>query len=91
MTTVAMNHSSHEQRKHEKVYLHPLPVRLWHWLNALGFVLLILTGAQIRYVDIFSLMTFEDAVRLHNWVGSAVIANWFLWFVYYLFSERVTN
>ena len=48
MTTVAMNHSSHEQRQHEKVYLHPLPVRLWHWLNALGFVLLILTGAQIR-------------------------------------------
>ena len=91
MTTVAMNHSSHEQRQHEKVYLHPLPVRLWHWLNALGFVLLILTGAQIRYVDVFSLMTFEAAVRLHNWVGFAVIANWFLWFVFYLFSERVTN
>jgi len=86
-----MNHSSHNQRQHEKVYLHPLPVRLWHWLNALGFVLLILTGVQIRYVDLFSLMTFEAAVKLHNWVGFAVIANWFLWFVYYLFSERVTN
>ena len=90
MTTAAMNHS-HEQRQHEKIYLHPLPVRLWHWLNALGFMLLILTGAQIRYVDLFSLMSFEAAVNLHNWVGFAVIANWFLWFVYYLFSERVTN
>ena len=91
MTTAAMNHSSHKQRQHEKVYLHPLPVRLWHWLNALGFVLLILTGVQIRYVDLFGFMSFEAAVKLHNWVGFAVIANWFVWFVYYLFSERVTN
>ena len=66
-------------------------MRLWHWLNALGFVLLILTGVQIRYVDLFGFMTFEAAVKLHNWVGFAVIANWFLWFVYYLFSERVTS
>jgi Ni/Fe-hydrogenase b-type cytochrome subunit len=90
MTTTAMNYH-HQHNAHEKVYLHPLPVRLWHWLNALGFVLLILTGMQIRYVDLFSLMSFETAVRVHNWVGFAVIANWFLWFVYYLFSERVTN
>ena len=90
MTTTTMNYSR-EQRKNGKVYLHPLPVRLWHWLNALGFTLLILTGFQIRYVDLFSLMSFETAVKMHNWVGFAVIANWFLWFVYYLFSERVTN
>jgi Ni,Fe-hydrogenase I cytochrome b subunit len=35
-------HSSRAQV--EKIYLHPLPVRIWHWVNALGFVLLILTG-----------------------------------------------
>jgi Ni/Fe-hydrogenase b-type cytochrome subunit len=90
MITAAMNHS-HNRRKQEKIYLHPLPVRLWHWLNALGFVLLIVTGLQIRYMDLLGLMSFETAVRLHNWVGFVVIANWFLWFVYYLFSERVTN
>ena len=33
-----------------KIYVHPLPVRIWHWTNALGFVALILTGVQIRYV-----------------------------------------
>ena len=26
----------------KRVYVHPLPVRLWHWTNAIGFVLLIL-------------------------------------------------
>ena len=34
----------------QRIYVHPLPVRIWHWINALGFVLLILTGVQIRYV-----------------------------------------
>lgn len=90
MTTTAMKHE-HHQHQRRRVYLHPLPVRLWHWANALGFVLLIVTGLQIRYVDLFSLMSFETAVKLHNWVGFAVIANWFLWFIYYLFSERATN
>ena len=30
-----------------KTYLHPLPVRIWHWVNAAGFVLLILTGLRL--------------------------------------------
>ena len=79
------------QAPREETYINPLPVRIWHWINALGFVLLILTGFQIRYVDIFNLMTFEAAVKLHNWVGFTVIANYFLWLGYYLFSDRITN
>jgi thiosulfate reductase cytochrome b subunit len=70
-------------------YINPLPVRIWHWLNALGFVLLILTGVQLRYTDLFQLMTFESAVRLHNWVGFTVITNYFIWLGYYLFSDRI--
>ena len=34
----------------QRLYVNPLPVRIWHWTNAIGFVLLILTGLQIRYV-----------------------------------------
>jgi len=74
-----------------RVYLHPLPVRIWHWLNALGFVLLILTGVQIRYADLFSLMSFETAVKLHNWIGFVLIFNYFVWLGYYLMSDKVTN
>jgi len=35
----------------KKIYLHALPVRVWHWVNALSFFVLIGTGAQIRYRD----------------------------------------
>ncbi len=91
MTTSHIKPGTHIPRQHERVYLHPLPVRIWHWLNAVGFLILILTGFQLRYADLISLMSFETAVHVHNWVGFAVIANWFLWFIYYLTSDRITN
>jgi thiosulfate reductase cytochrome b subunit len=91
MATIQTTHFQHEQQQEEKTYLHPLPVRVWHWLNALGFVLLVLTGFQLRYVDLFSVMSFESAVTMHNWVGFGVIANWFLWFFYYITSDKITN
>jgi len=76
---------------HRGTYLHPLPVRIWHWLNALSFVLLILTGLQLRYADLFGIMSFEAAINLHNTVGFVVIANYFLWLGYYLFSDRIKS
>ena len=79
------------QTHHDEAYLHPLPIRIWHWINALGFVLLILTGIQLRYADLFSVLTFESAVKLHNWIGFVVIANYFLWLGYNLSSDRVSN
>ena len=71
-----------------KVYVHPLPVRIWHWANAVLFLLLVATGVQIRYLDLFDYMAFGTAVQLHNWVGFALIANFFVWLLFYLFSER---
>ena len=75
----------------DHLYINPLPVRIWHWINALGFVLLVLTGAQLRYFDLFQLMPFEAAAKLHNWVGFAVIGNYFIWLGYYLFSDKISN
>ena len=71
-----------------KVYVNPLPVRVWHWANALMFIVLIVTGVQIRYLDLFSLMSFRTAVVVHNWVAFALIANFFIWLLFYLFSDR---
>jgi len=72
-----------------KLYVNPLPVRIWHWTNAIGFVLLIATGLQIRYLDLIKVMSFETAIVIHNWVGFVLIANFFVWFVFYLFSDKI--
>ena len=74
----------------KKLYIHPLPVRIWHWLNALGFLLLIATGVQIRYLDIFQVLSFRTAVVAHNYIGFALIANYFLWLGFYVFTDKIT-
>jgi thiosulfate reductase cytochrome b subunit len=73
----------------QKIYVHPLPVRIWHWINACGFVAMLITGVQIRYVGQIDLMPFRDAIILHNWVGFVLIGNFFIWFLFYLFSDKI--
>lgn len=73
----------------KKIYLHPLPVRIWHWINAVSFIVLIVTGLQIRYRDILGLTKFETAVDIHNFFGFILIANFFLWLVYYVFTGKI--
>lgn len=70
----------------EYIYLTPMPVRIWHWLNALGIVTLCFTGLQIRfpeYVNIFG--AYKAAIRLHNTAGITVSISYILWIFYYLF------
>lgn len=73
----------------KKIYLHPLPVRIWHWINALSFLTLIATGVQIRYREAINLMSFKSAVDIHNIFGFVLIGNFALWAAYYLFSGKL--
>lgn len=75
-----------DQKK--KTYLHPLPIRIWHWLNAFLFIALIVTGLALRYGV---LIGFELAFHVHAWVGVAAVINWLLWFLYYMFTPHGKN
>lgn len=73
----------------EHIYLTPMPIRIWHWLNAFGIVTLCMTGLQIRfpdYVNIFG--TYKAAIRLHNTAGVVVSISYTLWLIYYLFIAK---
>jgi thiosulfate reductase cytochrome b subunit len=74
-----------------RMYLHPLPLRLWHWTNALGMVILALTGLQIRYVGTIDVLSFHTAVVIHNYTGFVVIANFFVWLLFHLFTDQARN
>jgi thiosulfate reductase cytochrome b subunit len=53
-----------------KIYLYPLWLRSWHWINALLFVLLILSGISLHYADNQALlMPFKTAIAVHNSAG----------------------
>ena len=72
-----------------RIYVHSLPVRIWHWINAAACVMMVLTGIQIRYVGLVNVVPFRIAVTVHNWIAFILIANFFVWFFFYLFSDKI--
>lgn len=72
-----------------RIYVHPVPVRLWHWINAVGFIVLIATGLQIRY-GALSAMPFKTVVEVHNAIGFVLIADYCVWLAFYLLSDKIT-
>lgn len=73
----------------ERIYLHPLVVRLWHWLNAACFIVLIITGIQIRYRELPALTEFKTSVAIHNFFGFLLLAAYAVWLLYYLLSGNI--
>ena len=50
-----------------KIYLYPVWIRLWHAVNALMFLLLILTGISLHFSSVdHALIRFDIAVAVHN-------------------------
>jgi len=72
-----------------RVYLQPTPVRIWHWLNALGIVTLGISGAQIRFPEHLNIFgSYKSAIMLHNTAGLLVAISFSLWFFYYTCISR---
>ncbi len=75
--------------KNKMIYIHHAPIRVWHWVNAVAFICLLLTGVQIRFAEQLDLFSLEEAIHLHNYVGFMVISNYFLWLFYSLASGQI--
>jgi len=73
----------------KKIYIHPAPVRVWHWLNAFFCIVLIVTGLQLRFDEIFTFLKLEDAVKLHNYAGFGLIINYGLWVAFYFGTGKI--
>ncbi len=69
--------------------MHPLPIRIWHWVNAFAFIILILTGAQIKLGNTINFFSFQTAVTIHSWLGWVLVFNYFIWVVYYLVTGNI--
>ena len=72
----------------KRVYLHPLPLRIWHWLNALIVIFLIATGVQFRLPGIAALLPHNPLLAWHKWAGIAMTASWIFWVVYGLATRH---
>jgi thiosulfate reductase cytochrome b subunit len=58
------------------LYLYPGWVRAWHWLNALLFLVLMVTGASMHFSGISWLLPFPVARLVHNVAGILITLAW---------------
>jgi thiosulfate reductase cytochrome b subunit len=60
-----------------KIYLYPVWIRIWHVINALMFLLLILTGISLHFSNAdHSLIRFDISVGIHNVAAIIVTFNY---------------
>ncbi|TVQ87662.1 MAG: cytochrome B [Chromatiaceae bacterium] len=64
-----------------QLYLYPLWLRLWHWLNAALFLVLIATGVSLHYAGPGWLIPFSSAVPVHNTAGILLTLSWLLFVI----------
>lgn len=73
----------------KKLYLYPVWLRIWHWLNASFFIVLIITGLSMYYADETKILLRFDLSRLlHNIAGVSVT---FLFLFYVIFNISSKN
>lgn len=66
----------------EKIYLYPLWTRVWHWINAVLFIVLIITGLSMEYSNPEApFIPFKFSVSWHNVCGILLIANYIVFVI----------
>jgi thiosulfate reductase cytochrome b subunit len=63
------------------MYLYPKWIRIWHLVNALMFLILIVTGLSMQYTDKENasyVVGFAKAVRWHNFAAIVLVLNYIL-------------
>lgn len=73
-----------------KIYLYPLWLRIWHLLNALLMLLLILSGISLHFSATSNfLFPFETGVLLHNISGILLTLNYIFYFIMNIVSGNI--
>ncbi len=72
----------------KNIYFYPIWLRIWHAFNAIGIILLIITGISMQSNMGSSFISFNVAVNLHNIAGIVVTLSYFLFFIGNLITKN---
>jgi formate dehydrogenase gamma subunit len=75
----------------KRIHLHPLPLRIWHWANALMVILLLITGIELRLPGVAALPVNSPALLAHRYTGWAMTISCLFWFVYSVMSGNLSR
>lgn len=66
----------------QKIYFYPVWLRIWHGFNALGILVLIITGISMQSsVEASQIISFNWIINLHNIAGIMVTLSYFVYFI----------
>ncbi len=72
----------------ERLYLYPLWLRIWHGINALCIIALIVSGISLHYSGrSFLLLDFQSAISVHNFSGFLLSVSYLV----FLFGNILSN
>lgn len=72
----------------KKIYLYPKWIRLWHAINAISFILLLLTGISLHYASPEGgVIPFGISVSIHNAMAIILTIN----YGYYIFGNMFSG
>lgn len=73
----------------DKLYLYPVWVRLWHGINALLCIILILTGLSMQYSDPqYPIIRFDYAVAIHDISGILITLSYIIFLLGNIFTPN---
>lgn len=73
----------------DKLYLYPIWVRSWHWLNAILCLILIITGLSMQYSDPeYPIIRFDYAVAIHDTAGIVLTISYLFFLLGNIFTSN---
>ena len=85
----ALRRQPPSQPQLRELYMYTVYERLWHWLQTIAILLLIVTGLIIHKPDKFGAFSFAYMVQIHNILAAILVINAFLSLFYHLASGEI--
>lgn len=74
--------------KSKRLYLYPFWLRIWHHVNAVLMIILIITGLSMQYSNPeYPVIRFDLAVSWHNLAGIMLTISYFIFLIGVLFTS----
>lgn len=72
-----------------KIYFYPLWLRIWHAINALGILALIITGVTMQSGFNSGAVEFNTLINTHNIAGLVVAISYIFYFIWNIVSRNI--
>ena len=75
----------------KKIYMYPLYERLWHWVQAICIIVLLITGFNLHFPDRIPIFEYKTVLWIHIVFGFILIGNTIYGLIGYLATGDIKH